>query len=65
VACGKTYQVDEGEFAGTVAKMPEFETIFALGTLTGILHGASLIKLVILRRCQACRTTVQVQANVE
>lgn len=45
VACGKTYQVQEGEFAGTVAKMPEFETIFALGTMTGNLHAASLIKL--------------------
>src|SRR3970040_1057668 len=33
VACGKQYAVGEGEFAGLKAKMPEYETIFALGSM--------------------------------
>jgi aldehyde:ferredoxin oxidoreductase len=44
VACGKTYSVREGEFAGMRAKMPEYETIFAFGSMLGNSHGPSLIK---------------------
>ena len=43
VACGKQYAIGEGEFAGTRAKMPEYETIFALGPMLGIAHPESLI----------------------
>jgi aldehyde:ferredoxin oxidoreductase len=43
VACGKQYAIGEGEFAGTKAKMPEYETIFALGPMLGIAHPESLI----------------------
>jgi len=34
VACGKVSQVKEGQFAGLRWKMPEYETLFALGTMT-------------------------------
>ena len=34
VACGKIVEVKEGEFAGIRWKMPEYETLFALGTMT-------------------------------
>jgi len=34
VACGKVSEVKEGEFAGLRWKMPEYETLFALGTMT-------------------------------
>jgi len=43
VACGKQYAIAEGEFAGRRAKMPEYETIFALGPMLGIAHPESLI----------------------
>jgi len=43
VACGKQYAITEGELAGTRAKMPEYETIFALGPMLGIAHPESLI----------------------
>ena len=43
VACGKQYTIGEGEFAGKKAKMPEYETIFALGPMLGIAHPESLI----------------------
>ncbi|HEV8143145.1 MAG TPA: aldehyde ferredoxin oxidoreductase family protein [Methylomirabilota bacterium] len=43
VACGKQYAIGEGEFAGRKAKMPEYETIFALGPMLGIAHPESLI----------------------
>lgn len=44
VACGKTFAVKEGEFAGLRAKMPEYETIFAFGSMLGNAHAESLIK---------------------
>ena len=34
VACGKVSEVKEGQFAGLRWKMPEYETLFALGTMT-------------------------------
>ncbi len=43
VACGKQYAIAEGEFAGTKAKMPEYETIFALGPMLGIANPEALI----------------------
>src|SRR5512132_4133152 len=43
VACGKQYGIAEGEFAGTKAKMPEYETIFALGPMLGIANPEALI----------------------
>jgi aldehyde:ferredoxin oxidoreductase len=43
VACGKQYAIKEGEFAGTRAKMPEYETIFALGPMLGNASPESLI----------------------
>jgi aldehyde:ferredoxin oxidoreductase len=43
VACGKQYAIRTGEFAGTQAKMPEYETIFAFGPMLGNAHGPSLI----------------------
>jgi len=43
VACGKQYAINEGEFAGTKAKMPEYETIFALGPMLGISNPEALI----------------------
>jgi aldehyde:ferredoxin oxidoreductase len=43
VACGKQYGIGEGEFAGTKAKMPEYETIFALGPMLGISNPEALI----------------------
>jgi aldehyde:ferredoxin oxidoreductase len=43
VACGKQYAIREGEFAGTRAKMPEYETIFALGPMLGNASAESLI----------------------
>ena len=43
VACGKQYAITEGEFAGTRAKMPEYETIFALGPMLGISNPEALI----------------------
>ncbi len=43
VACGKQYAIAAGEFAGTRAKMPEYETIFAFGPMLGNPHPESLI----------------------
>jgi aldehyde:ferredoxin oxidoreductase len=43
VACGKQYAIGEGEFAGTRAKMPEYETIFALGPMLGISNPEAVI----------------------
>ncbi len=43
VACGKQYAIAEGEFGGTRAKMPEYETIFALGPMLGISNAEALI----------------------
>lgn len=43
VACGKQYAIADGEFGGTRAKMPEYETIFALGPMLGIAHAEALI----------------------
>lgn len=43
VACGKQYEIRAGEFAGTRAKMPEYETIFAFGPMLGNAHAPSLI----------------------
>ncbi len=43
VACGKQYAIPGGEFAGTRAKMPEYETIFALGPMLGNANAESLI----------------------
>ena len=43
VACGKQYAISEGEFAGTRAKMPEYESIFALGPMLGIANPEALI----------------------
>ncbi|HEV8617320.1 MAG TPA: aldehyde ferredoxin oxidoreductase family protein [Methylomirabilota bacterium] len=43
VACGKQYAITEGEHAGTRAKMPEYETIFALGPMLGISDPEALI----------------------
>lgn len=34
IACGKITQLKKGKFAGTQWKMPEYETLFALGTMT-------------------------------
>lgn len=44
VACGKMSQVREGEYAGTRWKMPEYETLFALGSMNGNSNPASIIK---------------------
>ena len=43
VACGKQYAIKDGEFAGTRAKMPEYESIFALGPMLGNANPESLI----------------------
>jgi aldehyde:ferredoxin oxidoreductase len=43
VACGKQYAIADGEFAGTRAKMPEYETIFALGPMLGNASAESLV----------------------
>jgi len=43
VACGKQYAIADGELAGTKAKMPEYETIFALGPMLGISNPEALI----------------------
>ena len=44
VACGKDFHVDEGEYAGTRWKMPEYETIFALGSMLDNAHKGSIVK---------------------
>ncbi|MBI2161769.1 MAG: aldehyde ferredoxin oxidoreductase family protein [Candidatus Rokubacteria bacterium] len=42
VACGKQYAIPSGEFAGRKAKMPEYETVFALGPMLGIANPEAL-----------------------
>jgi aldehyde:ferredoxin oxidoreductase len=44
VACGKQYEIREGELAGLRAKMPEYETIFAFGPMLGNAHAGSLTR---------------------
>src|SRR5215468_9254568 len=44
VACGKQYEVRDGELAGLRAKMPEYETIFAFGSMLGNAHAGSLAR---------------------
>ncbi len=44
VACGKQYEVRDGELQGVRAKMPEYETIFAFGSMLGNAHPGSLAK---------------------
>jgi aldehyde:ferredoxin oxidoreductase len=44
VACGKDFKVEDGEFAGTHWKMPEYESIFALGSMLENANAPSLIK---------------------
>jgi aldehyde:ferredoxin oxidoreductase len=44
VACGKQYEVREGELAALKAKMPEYETIFAFGSMLGNAHAGSLVR---------------------
>ncbi len=44
VACGKQYEVRDGELAGLKAKMPEYETIFAFGSMLGNAHAGSLAR---------------------
>ena len=45
IACGKVFSVKEGEYAGTRWKMPEYETIFALGSMQGNTDPASIIRM--------------------
>ena len=33
VACGKMIQVTEGEYAGKIVKMPEYETLYSIGSM--------------------------------
>ncbi len=44
VACGKDFHVNDGEYAGTHWKMPEYETIFALGSMLDNAHKGSIVK---------------------
>jgi aldehyde:ferredoxin oxidoreductase len=44
VACGKQYEIRDGELAGLQAKMPEYETIFAFGSMLGNAHAGSLAR---------------------
>src|SRR5262245_53217490 len=44
VACGKQYEIRDGELQGIRAKMPEYETIFAFGSMLGNAHAGSLAK---------------------
>lgn len=44
VACGKDFHVQDGEFAGTRWKMPEYETIFALGSMLDNAEKGSIVK---------------------
>jgi aldehyde:ferredoxin oxidoreductase len=44
VACGKDFHVQEGEYAGTRWKMPEYETIFAFGSMLDNAHKDSIVK---------------------
>src|SRR5215472_4831725 len=44
VACGKQYEIRDGELRGLRAKMPEYETIFAFGSMLGNAHAGSLAR---------------------
>jgi aldehyde:ferredoxin oxidoreductase len=44
VACGKQYEIRDGELQGLQAKMPEYETIFAFGSMLGNKHAGSLAR---------------------
>jgi aldehyde:ferredoxin oxidoreductase len=44
VACGKQYEIRDGELVGLQAKMPEYETIFAFGSMLGNAHAGSLAR---------------------
>jgi aldehyde:ferredoxin oxidoreductase len=44
VACGKQYEIRDGELRGLQAKMPEYETIFAFGSMLGNADSASLAR---------------------
>lgn len=44
VACGKDFNVSRGEYAGTRWKMPEYETIFALGSMLDNKCRGSIVK---------------------
>ena len=44
VACGKQYEIRDGELKGLKAKMPEYETIFAFGSMLGNSHAGSLTR---------------------
>ena len=44
VACGKQYEIRSGELQGLKAKMPEYETIFAFGSMLGNAHPGSLTR---------------------
>jgi len=44
VACGKQYEIKESEIGSFKAKMPEYETIFAFGSMLGIAHAPSIAK---------------------
>lgn len=44
VACGKDFHVQEGEYAGTKWKMPEYETLFALGSMLDNPNQGALVK---------------------
>ena len=44
VACGKQYEIRDGELQGLKAKMPEYETIFAFGSMLGNAHAGSLTR---------------------
>ncbi|MFQ5903075.1 MAG: aldehyde ferredoxin oxidoreductase family protein [Candidatus Binatia bacterium] len=44
VACGKDFHVQEGEYAGTRWKMPEYETIYALGSMLDNTDKGSIVK---------------------
>ncbi len=42
IACGKLVSVPEGEYKGENVKMPEYETIYALGSICGNSHIVSI-----------------------
>ncbi len=44
VACGKDFHVQDGEYADTRWKMPEYETIFALGSMLDNPNRGAIVK---------------------
>ncbi|MDA0999389.1 MAG: aldehyde ferredoxin oxidoreductase family protein [bacterium] len=44
VACGKNYKMKGGKYDGLVWKMPEYESIYALGTMLGIDDPGALLQ---------------------